>query len=100
MKTYLLCRSKETLVTLRLAGIEGKVLKEESNLKEEVEKLLLDKEVGIIVLSESLAARNRDYIMKKKLEEKTLIIQIPEPYGTKEKDYIMKYIKNSIGIKI
>lgn len=100
MKTYLLCKSKETLVTLRLAGIEGKVLKEESNLKEEIEKLLKDKEIGIIALSEGLAAKNRDYIMNKKLEEKTLIIQIPEPSGTKEKDYIMKYIKNSIGIKI
>lgn len=100
MKTFLLCKSKETLVTLRLAGIEGKVLKEGSSLKEEVETLLKDKEIGIIALSESLASENREYVMTKKLEEKTLIIQIPEPSGTKEKDYIMKYIKNSIGIKI
>ncbi len=100
MKTYLLCKSKETLISLRLAGIEGKVLTEENNVQEEIEKLLKDKQIGIIAISESIARKNRDYIMNKKLEEKTLIIQIPEPSGTEEKDYVMKYIKNSIGIKI
>jgi len=100
MKTYLLCKSKETLVSLRLAGIEGKVVEGKDDIKEEIENLLKDKDVGIIAVSESLAERNRDYIMEKKLEERTLFIQVPEPSGTKNKNYVMNYIKNSIGIKI
>ncbi|MFW5890698.1 MAG: V-type ATP synthase subunit F [bacterium] len=58
MKTYLLCKSKETLISLRLAGIEGKVVKDEKDIKKEIEKLLEDKEVGIIAVSESLAEKN------------------------------------------
>jgi len=100
MKSYLLCKNKETLISLRLAGIEGRVLKDDENIKESIEKLIEKKDIGIIIISEDIANENKSYIMEKKLTEKdTLIIQIPEPEGSKDSNYIMEYIQKTIGIK-
>jgi V/A-type H+-transporting ATPase subunit F len=100
MKSYLLCKNKETLISLRLAGIEGRLFKEDEKFEESIESLIEDKEIGIIIISEDIADENRDYVMEKKIQSKdTLIIQIPEPDGSKNSDYIMEHIQKTIGIK-
>ncbi len=100
MKSYLLCKNKETLISLRLAGIEGRLIKDNENIEESIDKLIEKKEVGIIIVSEDIANDNKTYIMEKKLQEKdTLIIQIPEPEGSKDSNYIMEHIQKTIGIK-
>ena len=99
MKSYLLCKNKETLISLRLAGIEGRLIKEDENVQETIDNLIKKKDIGIIIISEDLAEENRNYIMEKKTERKdTLIIQIPEPEGSKDSNYIMEYIQKTIGI--
>lgn len=101
MKSYVLCDKEETLLTMRFAGIDGEIVKTKEEIKDRVKALLTDEETGIVILSENVFDKSRDFIMAKKLEEKKkLIIHIPEPEGLTDKDYIMRYIKNSIGIKL
>jgi V/A-type H+-transporting ATPase subunit F len=101
MKSFVLCEKKETLLSMRLAGIGGKILSNQEEIENTVEELLLDDDIGLILISENILNMSKEYIMDKKLsQKKTLIIQIPEPEGLQDKEYIMKYIKNSIGIKL
>jgi len=101
MKSYCLCESKETLTAMRLGGIEGELVVSDSYGKQAIERLLEDKSIALIMISENIHNRLKSFIMIKKLERMdTLIIQIPEPEGLQDKNYIMKYIRNSIGIKL
>lgn len=101
MKSFLLCEKKETLLSMRLAGIGGKMVSTKEEIENSIEELLMDDDIGLILVSENILSISKEFIMDKKLaQKKKLIIQIPEPEGLKDKDYIMKYIKNSIGIKL
>ncbi len=101
MRSFCLCEKKETLIAMRLGGIDGKLMSSREETEEMVETLLADKTVGLIMISENIYNQLKEFIMEKKLVRMdTLIIQIPEPEGLKDKAYIMNYIKNSIGIKL
>jgi V/A-type H+-transporting ATPase subunit F len=101
MKSYCLCESKETLTAMRLGGIEGEIIVSDDQGKQSIERLLEDKSIALIMISENIHNKLNSFIMNKKLERMdTLIIQIPEPEGLQDKNYIMKYIRNSIGIKL
>ena len=101
MKSFVLCEKKETLLSMRLAGIGGKIVNTKEEIEDSINELLKDSDTALIIVSEGILNRSKDFIMDKKLtEKKKLIIQIPEPDGIRDKDYIMKYIKDSIGIKL
>ncbi|SHJ31233.1 V/A-type H+-transporting ATPase subunit F [Dethiosulfatibacter aminovorans DSM 17477] len=101
MKSFVLCEKKETLLSMRLAGIEGKMVSTKEETENSLEELMQDNEIGLVFISENILNLSRDFVMDRKLsQKKTLIVQIPEPGGLQDSEYIMKYIKNSIGIKL
>lgn len=101
MRSVCLCEKSETMTAMRFGGIESRLVTNENEATISLERLLEDKSVALIIVSENVHNMIEPLIMKTKLERKdTLIIQIPEPDGLRDKDYIMKYIKNSIGIKL
>ncbi len=55
MKMYLISDNIDTLTGMRLAGVEGTVVHERQELKEALDKVLADKTIGIVLLTESLA---------------------------------------------
>ena len=52
MKMYLISDNVDTLTGLRLAGVDGVVVHERNELREELENAMNDKEVGVILLTE------------------------------------------------
>ena len=52
MKMYLISDNVDTLTGLRLAGVDGVVVHERNELREELENATNDKEVGVILLTE------------------------------------------------
>ena len=52
MKMYLISDNIDTLTGMRLAGVEGMVVHERQELKEALDKVLADKSIGIILLTE------------------------------------------------
>ena len=52
MKMYLISDNVDTLTGMRLAGVEGAVVHEREALKNELDKVLADKSIGIILLTE------------------------------------------------
>ena len=52
MKMYLISDNIDTWTGMRLAGVEGAVVHEKEELKAELDKVLADKTIGIVLLTE------------------------------------------------
>lgn len=98
MKMYLISDNIDTLTGMRLAGVEGAVV----HKREELDKALADKTIGIILLTEKFGREFPEIIDNVKLERKLpLIVEIPDRHGTGRKpDFITSYVNEAIGLKL
>lgn len=82
MQFFVLSDNVDTILGMRLAGVNGEVVHTELDLKSSLKDLLEDKEIGIILLSSSLVKFCSDYIFNIKLNVKRpLIVEIPDRYN-------------------
>lgn len=101
MRSYLICNNQDTLLGMRLAGIEGIIVGTKEKTLEVLDTVMSDNRIGIVIITEKILAMAEDEIMKLKLErDYPLIIAIPDKDKDKREDYIAKYIRESVGIKI
>lgn len=102
MKSYLISDNHDTWVGMRLAGIDGIVLHQREEVLAQLKKVMLDSDIGIIILTEKIVDLARTEIMDYKLKcKKPLIIEIPDRHGTtRGSDVITSYIRESVGIRI
>ena len=102
MKMYLISDNVDTYTGMRLAGVDGVVVHEREELREELEKVLKDKSVGIVLLTEKFGREFPEIIDDVRLNHKVpLIIEIPDRHGTGRKaDFITSYVNEAIGLKL
>ncbi len=102
MKMYLISDNIDTLTGMRLAGVEGTVVHERDALKAELDKVLEDREIGIVLLTEKFGRDFPDLINEVKLNySRTLFVEIPDRHGTGRKpDFITSYVNEAIGLKL
>ena len=102
MKMYLISDNIDTWTGMRLAGIEGVVVHEKQELQQELDKVLADKEIGIVLLTEKFGKEFPDLINDVKLNHKLpLFVEIPDRHGTGRKpDFITSYVNEAIGLKL
>lgn len=102
MKMYLISDNVDTYTGMRLAGIEGVVVHEEAELREELEKVLADKEIGIVLLTEKFGRDYPGLIGDLKLNRRIpLFVEIPDRHGTgRSKNFITDYVNQAIGLKL
>ena len=102
MKMYLISDNIDTWTGMRLAGVDGAVVHERSELKEALDKVLADKEIGIVLLTEKFGTQFPDLINDVKLNHKQpLFVEIPDRHGTGRKpDFITSYVNEAIGLKL
>lgn len=102
MKMYLISDNVDTYTGMRLAGVDGVVVHEREELREELEKVLKDKSVGIVLLTEKFGREFPDIIDTFRLERTMpLLVEIPDRHGTgRQKDFITSYITEAIGLKL
>jgi V/A-type H+/Na+-transporting ATPase subunit F len=101
MKSYLICDDEDTLLGLKLAGIEGEIIAEKSEVLKRIDEKLADPGTGIILITQRIKSMAKDDIMERKLKsKKTLIVEVPSIDVPYEADFITRYIRESIGIKI
>jgi len=101
MKSFLISDNKDTLIGLRLSGIDGVL----AVSKEEIEKHFMEavnsENIGLIILTENVFNIIKEEALKIKTgSNKPLVVTIPDRTGLKDKNFIMRYIKEAIGIKI
>lgn len=102
MKMYLISDNVDTYTGMRLAGVGGVVVHEESELREELEKVLADKEIGIVLLTEKFGRDFPELIGDLKLNRRIpLFVEIPDRHGTgRSKNFITDYVNQAIGLKL
>ena len=102
MKMYLISDNIDTCTGMRLAGVEGVVVHERSQLREALETAIHDSEIGIILLTEKFGREFPDLIDDVRLHHRTpLIIEIPDRHGAgRKKDFITSYVNEAIGLKL
>ena len=102
MKSFLISDNHDTLVGMRLAGIDGIVLHKREEVLDSLKKVVDNPEIGIIILTEKIVDLAQDEIMNYKIKyKKPLIIEIPDRHGTtRGSDVITNYVRESVGIRI
>ena len=102
MKMYLISDNVDTYTGMRLAGVDGIVVHEQDELKQALERVLEDKSIGIVLLTEKFGREFHQIVDDVKLNHKTpLIIEIPDRHGTGRKpDFITGYVNEAIGLKL
>ena len=102
MKMYLISDNIDTWTGMRLAGVDGAVVHERDELKRELDKVLADKSIGIILLTEKFGREFPEIIDNVKLERNLpLIVEIPDRHGTGRKpDFITSYVNEAMGLKL
>ena len=100
MKMYLMSDNVDTLVGMRMSGVEGVVLHSEQDVRDKLNELLDDKDIAVILITSTLVDLIRETVYELKLNRsQPLIIEIPDRHGNgKTKDSITKYVKEAIGV--
>lgn len=101
MKFRLLTNNDDTIVGMRLAGIEGiKVVTAEETLLT-LENLLNEKDTGVVMINKSLASLLGKPFIEIKKSTSVPIVEIPDKGGSDgDFDGITKYVADAISIKI
>lgn len=101
MKFRLVTNDYDTLVGMRLAGIEGEIAEKPQEILSALERLGDREDVGIIMISSSLASSIPKELVEIKKNSKALIVEIPDKDNSDmSSDSITRYVADAIGIKI
>lgn len=103
MKFALISDNHDTLVGMRIAGIDGVVVHQPDEVENALIEAKNDEQVGIILITEKLVPLCPEIINELKLSHKRpLIVEIPDrhTYAGRKTDAITKYIKDAIGINL
>lgn len=102
MKMYLISDNVDTYTGMRLAGVDGVVVHERDELREALGKVLTDKTVGIVLLTEKFGREFPEILDQFRLERQMpLLVEIPDRHGTgRKKDFITSYVTEAIGLKL
>lgn len=101
MKYFVITDSTDTQVGLRLAGIEGVVVREEP-LVRAIQTAAADPDIAVLLITEKLAALCQDLIAPLKLTaQRPLVVEIPDRHSAgRAPDSITRYIREAIGVKL
>lgn len=99
---YLICDNHDTLVGMRLGGVEGAIVDNEESAKSILKEISNEEKYGVILMTEKVINMIKDTVYDIKLNKKTpLIIEIPDRHGNgRTKDSITKYVEEAIGVKL
>ena len=102
MRMFLISDNVDTLTGMRLAGIDGVVVHEKQEIKQALDEVLSQKDIGIILMTEKLGKEIPEIVDGIKLNRTfPLLLEIPDRHGSgRRPDFITAYINEAIGIKI
>ncbi|CDA29403.1 MULTISPECIES: V-type ATP synthase subunit F [Eubacterium] len=102
MRMFLISDNVDTLTGMRLAGIDGVVVHEKQEIKQALDEVLSQKDIGIILMTEKLGKEIPEIVDDIKLNRTfPLLLEIPDRHGSgRRPDFITAYINEAIGIKI
>ncbi len=102
MRYYLISDNVDTMVGMRLAGIDGVLVHEQKEVQTALAEAMDLPDVAVILMTERLVTLCPDLVYDLKLNRKRpLIVEIPDRHGNgRAKDSITRYVREAIGVKI
>ena len=102
MRVWLISDNHDTLVGMRLAGIEGILVNETEEILEAIDTAVSMSDVGILVVTEKISANIPDVIQRlRENGDLPLVIEIPDRHGTNRgPDFLTRYVRDAIGVKM
>ncbi|WP_029166344.1 V-type ATP synthase subunit F [Aminiphilus circumscriptus] len=103
MRAFLVSDNHDSLVGMRIAGIDGVLVRSGDETRRVVRELIeKDRDLGILVFTEKAAAAVPD--LMKQLREHgglPLIVEIPDRHGfDRGADFLTRYVKDAIGVRM
>ncbi len=103
MKKKVICLSDhETKVLFNLLGIDALVIEQndDKTFVDYMNNILLNEEIGLVIINERMFIRNKQFILKIKTERRfPIIIEIPDLFGSMKKEYMIEMINEIIGVE-
>ena len=103
MRFHVISDNEHTLVGLRLAGIDGVIVRNEEEAQQEINKAMAKAdEIAVVLVAEKVVDMCPDFVYDLKLNRKRpLIVEIPDRSGNgRTKESITRYVREAVGIKI
>ena len=102
MKAYLISDNHDTLVGMRLAGIEGVVVHGYEEASSAMTAALARSDVGVLAVTEKIAELLPETMQRLREQgELPIVVEIPDRHGTKRSpDFLTKYVRDAIGVKM
>ncbi len=102
MRFYLISDNTDTLMGMRLGGIEGVLVHEKAEVKSVLTKAMQDKSIAVILVTQKLMEESHELIYDLKLNRKNpLIVEVPDRHGQSHiSTSISQYVREAIGIRI
>ena len=102
MRFHLISDNVDTIVGMRLAGIDGVLVHKEEEVQSALKEAMEMEDVAVILMTEKLVKLCPDLVYDLKLNRaRPLIVEIPDRHGNgRAKDSITKYVRDAIGVKI
>lgn len=102
MRAFLISDNLDSLVGLRLAGIEGLVARGPDEVAGAIRSALEDPELGILVLTEKIAESVPDLVQSlRERGELPLVVEVPDRHGMhRAADFLTAYVRDAIGVNL
>lgn len=102
MKFWLLSDNHDTVMGMRLAGIEGEIVSSGEQALRRVEEIEQDPDIGILLVTAGVYQSCRGRLDEIRLKKETpLVVEIPDRHDEGGSgSSITDYIRDAIGVKI
>jgi len=94
---------EDTVTGFRLAGIRNTLVHEEASKTEAYIWRVLEKDVGVVIITERVAEQVRDLldrIRREKARVKPVFVEIPDKRGPMGEDRLRELVRRIIGTEI
>lgn len=102
MRFYLISDNIDTIVGMRLAGIEGDLVHTQEDTQNALIRAMEQEDIGIVLMTEHLVNMCPELVYELKLKrQRPLIVEIPDRHGMgRDSNSITRYVREAIGLKI
>jgi V/A-type H+-transporting ATPase subunit F len=102
MKIFLISDNTDTLMGMRLAGIEGVFASAKEDTETAISEAVADPEIGLLMITAKLVALCADLINDRKLNYKRpLVVEVPDREGGGSiVSALERYIGEAVGIRL
>ncbi len=102
MRCYLISDNVDTLMGMRLAGVEGEIVHTAKEVITALHNACNRKDVAVIFIAEKLSLLCEDTVYRyKETVSMPLLVTIPDRHGSTDvTDSLSRYLRETIGIRI